>query len=93
MKNISKEVLGAIIISTILCGCKNNRESLADILDNNKDTTYVDDYFMEDGFTRNNVYELEENINIYFAVAFKRLCLGTTRVGEKKEKQTNYSHA
>ena len=34
-----------------------------------------------------------KNICIYFAVAFKRLCLGTTRVGEKKEKQTNYSHA
>ena len=27
-----------------------------------------------------------KNINIYFAVAFERLCLGTTRAGEKKIK-------
>ena len=27
-----------------------------------------------------------KNIYIYFAFAFKRLCLGTTRVGDKKRK-------
>ena len=31
-----------------------------------------------------------KNINIYFAFAFKRLCLGTTRVGEEKSRQTTH---
>jgi len=69
MKNIRKEILFTLLISSLLSGClkKESNYYLKNILNNNKDTTYVDEYLSEDKQTINNISKLEKEIDMYYA--------------------------
>ena len=67
MKNIRKEIIGVLLVSTLFSGCqKKDNNYLSDVLNNYKDTTFVDEYLMEDNITKNNISKLEKDIDKYF---------------------------